>query len=235
MSPDPSWTPSGAMGGVPGVRYAGTVTVQLGRQYDDLTCLHMAGLIEEGLLPLHVAARVLKSPAAMTRRPGFDPGPRPVGAGVDHIDGAYGDHPRPGAIWPRARARREIRGLDRAHGASDAQRRGIRGHRLRSCAAGANGWGLSFSEWPAGRYFRVGTGRHPVNPAKCAFGFRTGSTAETTLVSSTVTQTCARMSCHRTLRRAMAVLFVDGTFLYRPASRSLETSAGLADPKRFRS
>ena len=47
-----------------------------------------------GLLPLHVAARVLKSPAAMTQRPGFDPGPRPVGAGVDRIDGAYGDHPR---------------------------------------------------------------------------------------------------------------------------------------------
>ena len=64
------------------------------RQYDDLTCLHMAGLIEEGLLPLHVAARALKSPATMTRRPGFDPGPRPVGAGVDRIDGAYSDHPR---------------------------------------------------------------------------------------------------------------------------------------------
>ena len=69
----------------------------IGRQYDDLTCPHMAGLIEEGLLPLHVAARALKSPAAMTRRPGFDPGPRPVGAGVDRIDGAYGDHPR---AWP---------------------------------------------------------------------------------------------------------------------------------------
>ena len=66
----------------------------IGHQYDDLTCLHMAGLIEEGLLPLHVAARALKSPAAMTQRPGFDPGPRPVGAGVDRIDGAYGDHPR---------------------------------------------------------------------------------------------------------------------------------------------
>ena len=40
-----------------------------------------------GLLPLHVAARALKSPATMTRRPGFDPGPH-------RIDGAYGDHPR---------------------------------------------------------------------------------------------------------------------------------------------
>ena len=41
----------------------------IGRQYDDLACLHMAGLIEEGLLPLHVAARALKSPAAMTPAP----------------------------------------------------------------------------------------------------------------------------------------------------------------------
>ena len=46
-----------------------------------------------GLLPLHAAARVLKSPSAMTRRPGIDPGPRPVGAGLDRTDGAYGGHP----------------------------------------------------------------------------------------------------------------------------------------------
>ncbi len=29
----------------------------------------------------------------MTRRPGIDPGPRPVGAGLDRTDGAYGGHP----------------------------------------------------------------------------------------------------------------------------------------------